>query len=157
MEAVQTDLNTSLIMSSLCQYNVRTIQGYFRMLLLYSVLLVDVVLPTFFNEVLALGPLIFTELSPFFVFPQLAQRRCDNVVTKSWLTLSQRCGTVENKSCADVSFSRCDNFPLRGCQDVDIKLLQRRHNIKHWISRPSYYRLFWFLSHHQNVRELQKC
>ena len=30
------------------------------------------------------------------VVTQLAQRRCDNVVTTSWLTLSQRCGTVEN-------------------------------------------------------------
>ena len=28
---------------------------------------------------------------------QLAQRRCDNVVTTSLLTLSQRCGTVENE------------------------------------------------------------
>ena len=59
---------------------------------------------------------------------QLAQRRCDNVVTTSLLTLSQRCGTVENESCADV--------------DVATTLLQRRHNIKHWISRPFYYRLF---------------
>ena len=34
---------------------------------------------------------------------QLAQRRCDNVVTTSWLTLSKRCGTVENESCRDVA------------------------------------------------------
>ena len=49
---------------------------------------------------------------------QLAQRRCDNVVTTSLLTLSQRCGTVENESCADVGFQRCDNFALRRYQDV---------------------------------------
>ena len=54
---------------------------------------------------------------------QLAQRRCDNVVTTSLLTLSQRCGTVENESCADVGFRRY--------QDVATMLLQRRHNIKH--------------------------
>ena len=52
------------------------------------------------------------------VFTQLAQRRCDNVVTTSLLTLSQRCGTVENESCADVGFQRCDNFALRRYQDV---------------------------------------
>ena len=74
---------------------------------------------------------------------QLAQRRCDNVVTTSLLTLSQRCGTVENESCADVSFRRCDNVALQRCQDVASTLLQRRHNIKHWIStRPFYYGLF---------------
>ena len=33
---------------------------------------------------------------------QLAQRRCHNVVTTSWLALSQRCGTVENESCGNV-------------------------------------------------------
>ena len=49
---------------------------------------------------------------------QLAQRRCDSVVTTSLLTLSQRCGTVENASCTDVSFRRCDNVALQRCQDV---------------------------------------
>ena len=62
---------------------------------------------------------------------QLAQRRCDNVVTTSLLRLPQRCGTVENESCTDVSFRRCDNVALQRCQDVASKLLQRRHNIKH--------------------------
>ena len=47
------------------------------------------------------------------VFTQLAQRRCDNVVTTSLLTLSQRCGTVENESCADVGFRHFDNATLR--------------------------------------------
>ena len=73
---------------------------------------------------------------------QLAQRRCDNVVTTPWLTLSQRCGTVENESCTDVSFRRCDNVAVRRCQDVATTLLQRGHNIKHWISRLFYYGLF---------------
>ena len=56
-------------------------------------------------------------------------------------TLSQRCGTVENESCADVSFRRCDNVALQRFQDVVTTLLQRRHNIKHWVSRPFYYGL----------------
>ena len=37
---------------------------------------------------------------------QLAQRRFDNIVTTSLLTLSQRCDTVKNESCADVGFRR---------------------------------------------------
>ena len=49
---------------------------------------------------------------------QLAQRRCDNVVATSLLTLSQRFDTVENESCADVGFRRCDNVALRRYQDV---------------------------------------
>ena len=61
------------------------------------------------------------------VLTQLAQRLCNNVVTTSWLTLSQRCGTVENESCGDVAVQRC--------QDVATTLLQRRHNI------------IWFLGH----------
>ena len=58
------------------------------------------------------------------------------------LTLSQRCGTVENESCTGVSFRRYDNVALQRCQDVALTLLQRRHNIKHWITRPFYYGLF---------------
>ena len=83
---------------------------------------------------------------------QLAQRRCDNVVTTSLLTLSQRCGTVENESCTDVSFRCCDNVALQRCQDVASTLLQRRHSIKHWITRSFYYGLFRFLSLHRNVK-----
>ena len=41
-------------------------------------------------------------MSTAFLLTQLAQRRCDNVATTSLLTLSQRCGTVENESCTDV-------------------------------------------------------
>ena len=67
---------------------------------------------------------------PVNIPSQLAQRRCDNVVTTSWLTLSQRCGTVEIESCGDVGLRRCDNVGERRCQDVAITLLQRRHNIK---------------------------
>ena len=83
---------------------------------------------------------------------QLAWQRCHNVVTTSLLTLSQSCGTVKNESCTDVSFRRCDNVALQRCQDVASTLLQRRHNIKHWITRPFYYGLFWFLSLHRNVK-----
>ena len=39
---------------------------------------------------------------------------------------------------------------------VATTFLQRRHNIKHLISKPFYYGQFWFLSCHRNVRELQK-
>ena len=72
---------------------------------------------------------------------QLAQQRCDNVVT-TLLTLSQRCGMVKNESCTDVSFRLCDNVALQRCQDVASTLLQRRHNINHWITRPFYCGLF---------------
>ena len=77
--------------------------------------------------------------------------------TAGTVTLWQRCGTVENESCADVSFWRCDNVALRRYQDFATTLLQRHRNINHWISRPFYYGTFWFLSLHQNVRELRKC
>ena len=91
------------------------------------------------------------------VVAHLAQQSCDSVVTTSLLTLPQRCGTVENESCVNVSFRRCDNVALRCCQDVPTTLLQRRHNIKHWISGAFYYELFWYFSLHRNLRELQKC
>ena len=65
------------------------------------------------------------------VHTQLAQRRCHNVVTTSLLTLSQRCGKVENESCTDVSFRRSDNVALQRFQDVASTLLQRRHNISY--------------------------
>ena len=58
-----------------------------------------------------------------------------DVVTTSWLTLSQRCGKVENESCGDVSFRRCDNVVVRRCQDVATALLQRRYNINQWLCR----------------------
>ena len=47
--------------------------------------------------------------------PQLAQRRCENDFTTSLLTLSQRCGMVENECCTNVSFQRCDNVALQRC------------------------------------------
>ena len=49
---------------------------------------------------------------------QLAQRRCDNVVTTSLLTLSQRCGSVENESCTNVGPT---TLPQR-CYNVDTTL-----------------------------------
>ena len=56
---------------------------------------------------------------------KLAQGRCGNVVTTSLLTLSQRCGTVENESCFNVSFQRRDNVVVRRCQDVAKTLPQQ--------------------------------
>ena len=47
----------------------------------------------------------------------------------STATLSQRCDTVENDSCDDVGFRRCDNGTLRRYQDVTTMFLQRCHNI----------------------------
>ena len=47
----------------------------------------------------------------------------DNHVTTSLLTLSQRCGRVENENCADIGFRRCDNVALRR------SLSRRCHNI----------------------------
>ena len=43
----------------------------------------------------------------------------------SLLTLSQRCDTAENESCADVGFRRCDNVAVWRYQDVTTTLLQR--------------------------------
>ena len=59
-------------------------------------------------------------------------QRCDNVVTTSSLTSSQRCGKFENESCGDPSFRRCDNVVVRHCQDIATTLLQRRYNINQW-------------------------
>ena len=91
-----------------------------------------------------------------FLTPQIRTSTCAYQGVPSWhsdvvttlsqrplLTLSQRGATVENESCTDVSFRRCDNVALQRCQDVASTLLQRRHNIKHWIcTRPFYYGLF---------------
>ena len=51
----------------------------------------------------------------------IATMSCRNNL--SWLTLSQRCGTVKNESCGDVGLRRCDNLGERRCQDVAITLL----------------------------------
>ena len=83
---------------------------------------------------------------------QLAQQRCHNFVTKSWLTLSQRCGTVKNESCSDVGLLCCDNVTSIRCQDVATTLVQRHHNFMHLVFRPFYYGHFWFLYRHQNVK-----
>ena len=86
---------------------------------------------------------------------QLAQWRCANVTT-SWLTLSQRCGTLKHESWGEVGHRHCDNVAVQRYQDVASTLLQHRHNINQLVSRPFYYGLFWFFSRHRNVRELQK-
>ena len=65
---------------------------------------------------------------------QLAQWRCDNLAETSLMALPQRCGTVENESCAEVGFQLFDNVAFRRYQYVATTLLQRRHNIKQWIS-----------------------
>ena len=65
-----------------------------------------------------------------------------NVLLPSWHSDVVTTVTVENDSCADVSFRRCDKVAVRRCEDVDATLLQRRHDIKHWIFMPFYYRLF---------------
>ena len=81
---------------------------------------------------------IFNNWKPFkmmknaFYF-QLRQQLCDNVVTTSLLTLLQRCGKVENGSCIDASFRRCDNVFVGLCQCVATKLSQRRYNINQWL------------------------
>ena len=77
-----------------------------------------------------------------YVYSQLAQRRCENVVTTSLLTFSQRSGMAKNESCTAVSLRHCDNVTHQRCQDVATTLLQRCHNIKYWIPRPFYYGLF---------------
>ena len=75
------------------------------------------------------------------VVTTLLQRRCwrcHNVAARSKMTV--------------VSFWRCDNVALQRCQEVASTLLQRRHNIKHCITLPFYYGLFWFLSLHRNLK-----
>ena len=62
--------------------------------------------------------------------------------SQNFWKLSQRCCTVENESCTDVSFQRCDKVALRRYQDVATTLLQCCRNSKHWISRLFYYGLF---------------
>ena len=63
---------------------------------------------------------------------------------------------AENESCGDVGLRRCDKVAVRRWQEVATTLLQCRHNNKHLVSRPFYYRQFWFLSRHRNVREWLK-
>ena len=92
----------------------------------------------------------------FLLLFQLAWRRCDNLVTMSWLTLSQRCGTVENESYGNVGLQCCDKIAVRRFQEVATTLLPCPHNINHLVSRSFYYGQFCILSRHQKVRELQK-
>ena len=54
---------------------------------------------------------------------QLAKQRCDNVVTTSWLTLSQRCGMVKNESCGNDGLRRCDIVAVQRCHKVAITTL----------------------------------
>ena len=74
---------------------------------------------------------------------QLAQRRCDNVVVDV-VTLWHGRKWVVPTSVSDIVTTSLSNFVKR--------LLQRRHNIKHWITRPFYHGLFWFLFLHRNVK-----
>ena len=62
----------------------------------------------------------------------------------SLLTLSQRCGTVENESCTDASFRRYDNVAKRFYVATTFSIgLLGPFTTDH--------------SDYQNVRELQKC
>ena len=61
-------------------------------------------------------------------------QRCHNVVVNVVTMLWH-----ENESCGDVGLRRCENPAFWRCQDVAKTLLQRRHNIKHLVSRPFYY------------------
>ena len=72
------------------------------------------------------------------------------------MAFSQCCGTIKNESCGDLILQRCKSVAFLRCLDVTITLPQRRHNIKHLVSRSFYYKQSWFLSRHRNVRELQK-
>ena len=76
-------------------------------------------------------------------------------------TLSQhRCWRYHNvvvRSKMRVVSTSVSNVVTTSLSDVAKTLPKRRRNIKHWISRPFYYRLFWFLCRHRNLRELQKC
>ena len=76
------------------------------------------------------------------VVTTLSQRRC-------W-----RCHNVVARSKMRVVPTSVSNVVTTLLSNVIKTLLKHRHNIKHWISRPFYYRLFWFLSLHRNVREL---
>ena len=67
---------------------------------------------------------------------QLAQWRCDNVVTTSWLTLSQHCGTVENESCGDVG----PDVVTVLLSNIVKTLPQRCYNVDTTLS-------IWFLGH----------
>ena len=77
-------------------------------------------------------------------------QRCHNVVVdvvttlwhgRKWELCQRRFPTLWQRRSPTLS-RRCHN------------VLQRRHNSQHWISRPFYYRLFWFLSLQRNMREL---
>ena len=89
-----------------------------------------------------------------------------NKLLPSWhsdvvTTLSQhrcwRCHNIMGHSKMRVVPKSVSDVAITSLFDVIKKFSQRRHNIKHSISRPFYYRLSWFLSLHQNMRELQKC
>ena len=89
-----------------------------------------------------------------------------NKLLPSWhsdvvTTLSQHrcwpCHNIMGHSKMRVVPKSVSDVAITSLFDVIKKFSQRRHNIKHSISRPFYYRLSWFLSLHQNMRELQKC
>ena len=86
------------------------------------------------------------------VVAQLIQQHCE--------TLSQcrgwHCHNVVAWSKMKAGATSISNNGKMSLSDVATTLSQRHHNIKHLVSRPFYYRQSWFLSCHQNVRELQK-
>ena len=96
------------------------------LLLLFLCLFCEGIVWILLNFRFLLKPLFFKAFSyKGFALSQLAQRRCENVVTTSWLKLSQRCGLVENESCSDVGLQRCGNVRQQRCHNLGDR---RRHN-----------------------------
>ena len=66
-----------------------------------------------------------------------------------------RCNNVVAWSKMRVVATSVSDFVTTMLSDAATTLLQRRHNIKHMVSRPFYYGQFWFFSRHWIVRDLQ--
>ena len=75
----------------------------------------------------------------------LPQRRC-------W-----RCHNVVARSKMRMVPTSVSDVVTMSLSDVVKTLLQRRHNIKHWITRSFYHWAFWFLYLDRNLKELEKC
>ena len=82
-----------------------------------------------------------------FLFQFLAQWRCHNVVVDIVTTLSHGRKWVAPTSVYVVTTSLSEV-----AKTLPQSYYKRCYNIKHWISRPFYYALSWFLTRHWNVR-----
>ena len=83
-----------------------------------------------------------------FLFQFLAQWRCVNVVVDIVTTLRHGREWVAPTSIYNVVTTSLS----RVAKTLPQSYYKRCHNIKHWISRPFYYALSWFLTRHWNVR-----